>query len=520
MGTLLLGARLLIAVVFLVASVAKLADRRGSRKAIIDFGLPAALAPALGILLPLGELAVALALIPATTAWWGTVWALALLLVFMLGIGVNLARGRAPDCHCFGQLHSEPVGWRTIARNGVLAALASWLVWRGSGNVGPSVTGWLGSLTVAQLVGLTGASLVLAELALGGWFLMHLLRQNGRLLVRMEALEVRVAALDYGPVRQPAPAAPVAGLPVGSPAPVFRLPDLHGNELGLEDFRAAGKAVLLVFSDPGCGPCQALMPDVARWQRSYDARLKIAVISRGTPEQNRPKGGKRKLRRVLLQKDREVAGAYQSFGTPAAVLVDPDGRIGSPLAMGADAIADLVERVTGNKTPLSAAGVNGRHGHAHHEHRPSAPLRSFRPPPSIPVGQPAPALSLPDLDGKTVSLADFRGRSALVLFWNPGCGFCARMLDDLRTWEASPPEGVPSLLVVSTGPAETNRAMGLRSPIVLDEGFAAGRSFGASGTPSAVLIDAEGRIASEVAVGAPAVLALVGAEPAHAAPTT
>jgi hypothetical protein len=53
--------------------------------------------------------------------------------------------------------------------------------------------------------------------------------------------------------------------------------------------------------------------------------------------------------------------------------------------------------------------------------------------------------------------------------------------------------------------------MGLSSTIVLDEGFSAGRAFGASGTPSGVLVDAEGKIASELAVGATQVLELAGA---------
>jgi hypothetical protein len=68
-------------------------------------------------------------------------------------------------------------------------------------------------------------------------------------------------------------------------------------------------------------------------------------------------------------------------------------------------------------------------------------------------------------------------------------------------------------LFVSAGTEETNRDMKLSSKVVLDQHFAAGRAFGASGTPSAVLVDAEGRIASEVAVGAPAVLGLAGASP-------
>jgi hypothetical protein len=58
-----------------------------------------------------------------------------------------------------------------------------------------------------------------------------------------------------------------------------------------------------------------------------------------------------------------------------------------------------------------------------------------------------------------------------------------------------------------------NKAMGLRSPVVLDkQGMSIGRQFGAGGTPMAVLVDAEGKIASELAAGAPAVLQLAGQE--------
>jgi peroxiredoxin len=124
------------------------------------------------------------------------------------------------------------------------------------------------------------------------------------------------------------------------------------------------------------------------------------------------------------------------------------------------------------------------------------------------IGKAAPDLRLADLDGKQVSLAAFRGNRTLVLFWNPACGFCQRILDDLKAWETSREEAKPGLLVVSTGSAEANRALGLRSPVVLDTGFEGGRAFGAGGTPSAVLVDEDGRIASEIAVGAPAVLAL------------
>lgn len=117
-------------------------------------------------------------------------------------------------------------------------------------------------------------------------------------------------------------------------------------------------------------------------------------------------------------------------------------------------------------------------------------------------------MMLSNLSGETVSLQEFQGERTLVLFWDPGCGFCRRMLDDLKVWEANPPLGAPRRLMISTGNMEDNRAMGLRAPVLLDQGVVAGRAFGVSGTPSGVLLDNEGMIASKVAVGAPAVMKL------------
>jgi hypothetical protein len=114
-----------------------------------------------------------------------------------------------------------------------------------------------------------------------------------------------------------------------------------------------------------------------------------------------------------------------------------------------------------------------------------------------------------------VDLADFRGEKTVVLFWNPGCGFCQRMLPDLKAWETGRTSDAPRLLVVSSGSVEANRAQGLQSPLVLDSGFSVGRLYGVSGTPSAVLVDEEGRIASPPGVGAPGVWPLLGGEPAR-----
>ena len=71
--------------------------------------------------------------------------------------------------------------------------------------------------------------LVLAVMSLA-WLLVQVLRQQGRLLLRIEALETtgapETAASD--PAR--------GGLPLATAFPPFRLPDLRGQEVGLEDF--------------------------------------------------------------------------------------------------------------------------------------------------------------------------------------------------------------------------------------------------------------------------------------------
>ena len=130
----------------------------------------------------------------------------------------------------------------------------------------------------------------------------------------------------------PRPPLAVPGLPIGAPAPNFRLAGLYGETLTLDALRAPGKPVMLIFTDPNCGPCQALLPDLAGWQREHAAELTLALISRGTPEANRAKLGTPGVSHVLLQEDQEVASAYQAAGTPTAVLVRPDGTIGSALA--------------------------------------------------------------------------------------------------------------------------------------------------------------------------------------------
>ena len=461
MSIVLLLARILLALIFLVAGLAKLADLAGSRQALRDFGVPSVLAKPFGVLLPLAELAVAVALLPSSSAWFAAVGALVLLLLFVAGISVNLVQGRTPACHCFGQLHSAPAGPWTLVRNLVLAALAGVVVDFGRSNAGLDLGSWFGTLALGSRIELIGGVIVLALLVGEGWLLWHVLRQQGRLLLRLEATEARLAEAGLAPIEG---SAPFVGLAVGTQAPTFSLASVQGETHTLSSLLEAGKPVLLLFANPDCGPCAALFPEVGRWQRDYANRLTLAVISGGSREANQSKVQAQGIDVVLLQQDLEVQVAYQVSGTPSSVLVRPDGSIESPVAQGADAIRRLVAGAVGlpvlHSVPMAAAPSQGNGHGTMARPRPPAPA----------IGESAPNFSLPDLEGTQVRLSDFRGQETLVLFWRPGCSFCQRMLPDLKAWEESPPEGAPRLLVVSSESVESNQAMGLRSRVVLDPG--------------------------------------------------
>ena len=343
----LLIARLLLAVVFALSGVAKLADRASFRQATIGFGVPSPLATPLGIFLPLAELAVAAALISTVTAWWGALGALALLLLFTAGIGANLVQGRRPDCRCFGQLHSAPVGWKTLARNGLLLALAAFVVWSGTENAGASAVSWMGDLSTAQLLGLIFELVVLVLLGIQGWFLLHLLRHNARHLERLQALE------EGHEVARPGNRSLLgAGLPVGSAAPAFSLQDLRGAEVTLDNLLAAGKPVVLIFTSPECDYCTELLPEIALWQHEYSDKLTISLVSELSIEANRAHVADHTLQHVLVQEDWEVGEDYQVEVTPSAILITSDGAVGSSLAEGSDAVETLVAQAVGERAQL------------------------------------------------------------------------------------------------------------------------------------------------------------------------
>jgi peroxiredoxin len=341
---------------------------------------------------------------------------------------------------------------------------------------------------------------LLAVLGLGVlplWLLLYqLLRQHGRLLLRIEALEdIRSqpvsASLTPGPT--------TVGLPIATAVHPFRLPDLNGNVVGIEDFR--GRRVLLVNWNPGCGFCARIAPELASLQTLLRKRsTELVLVSNGDRESNARLAEESGLTcPILLRGNSHAVEAFAGLGTPVAYSLDENGRTDRPLALGAIAVPALARELAGRK-PLSTE-------------RPLSESRIERD--GLKAGTRAPSFRLPDLGGRMLSLDDYRGRRLLLVFSDPNCGPCEAVGADLADFYRGDDRDGLEVVMVSRGDLEENRRAakrkGLEFPVVLQPGWKVSRDYGIFSTPVAFLVDEQGVIARNVAKGRHEVMSLARA---------
>lgn len=324
--------RLLLSAVFGVAGVTKLLDQPGTREAVINFGAPKSFAPSVAIALPLVELAIAAGLLFTPTAWWSALAALFVLGLFVIAIGVNLARGKTHECHCFGQIYSRPLGWPTLVRNMVFALTAVLVLWNGQ----EFQTNVVSTIQQAAVELSTWQGLLLALgvlIAAAGGFYFQRRRTREAVQQKMEP----------------------AGLPLDSEAPAFDLPAYDGGRISLAQLVSIGKPILLIFTNPKCGPCIHLFKEIKDWQTAHNDQLTITLVTIGTIKDNFVNVARNGLGQVLLQEKNEVAKLYGARATPTAVMVNPEGRIASRVAGGAEDIRTLLDSHVRTSTVSSEA---------------------------------------------------------------------------------------------------------------------------------------------------------------------
>jgi methylamine dehydrogenase accessory protein MauD len=115
-----------------------------------------------------------------------------------------------------------------------------------------------------------------------------------------------------------------SGLRAGKKAPDFTLPGVPAGEVKLQDY--AGRRLLLVFMQPGCGPCHGIVPELNRLHDTGEVH--VLVIHNGDRETVRKWVNQlRPHFPVTAQEHFNVSKRYEVFATPFAFLIDDRGVI-------------------------------------------------------------------------------------------------------------------------------------------------------------------------------------------------
>jgi peroxiredoxin len=380
----------------------------------------------------------------------------------------------------------------------------------------------------------------------GGWMVVQLIKQNGRILIQMEMLDQKLTQLlPRAPVKPPTLAA-------GSVAPDFELPDVDGVVKRMADFR--GQRLLMVFFNPNCGFCMQMGDALA--ELSTDARAgvpRLVLICSGEPELIKTTIADFEIRGpVLIQKATEVSEAYRANSTPSGYLIDESGKIVTERVIGAEPLLKIAEPVgpADEKANGAVVAVNGvaiphppaaAPAESASETEEAKPCGCKKPchcakqgkgkvnkgvaaskliRDGLKAGTMAPPFQLPRLDGGELALEEYRGRRVLLVFSDPQCGPCEQVAPGLQALHKERLD--LQVLMVSRREPELNRTkvtqLGLTFPVVLQKQWEISRLYGMFSTPIGYMIDEQGVLVSDVAVGAGPILALASQPTAAAAP--
>ena len=334
----------------------------------------------------------------------------------------------------------------------------------------------------------------------------ELVKQQGRILLRLDELERGAQAADPHSTENNADADKL----LGTVFPPFSFPDLSGKLVALEEFR--GKRVLLVNWNFECGFCDAIAPGLARLHSSLEKQdVRLVLLSYGDVGSNRMQAREHGLKcPILLPEEAQRPKPFDQQGTPVAYLLDETGRVVRPLASGADQVVEFANQLSIPQAHRYESS-NGKHQRKKLlGERPLAESRIERD--GLKAGTSAPAFRLPDLQGHTVSLDEYRGKPVLLVFSDPQCGPCDQLAPELARLHLEHANDGMAFVLVGRGNPEENirkaQQYGIKFPVVLQEKWKLSKEYGVFVTPVAFLIDERGVIAQDVAVGRDAILAL------------
>jgi thiol-disulfide isomerase/thioredoxin len=118
-----------------------------------------------------------------------------------------------------------------------------------------------------------------------------------------------------------------AAVEIGLPAPKFKLTDLKGQEVSLDQFK--GKVVMLDFWATWCNPCQMTMPVIEKLEKEYSDIMVVLAINLQEPKDAVQEYVNRQaiISRVLLDEAGSVGATYGTDSIPMQFLIDKNGIV-------------------------------------------------------------------------------------------------------------------------------------------------------------------------------------------------
>jgi hypothetical protein len=474
MSTFAVASRIVLVVIFCVSAAGKAIDRNGTLRSIREFRIPSRLVAPVFVGLVTAETAVVFALLFSTATRFAAVAAILLLTAFTVTIAASLRRGETPACNCFGQLTQVPVSRRTLLRNVIFALPAVALIVIPTDKIGPTfLPVAFADSASANTPRIMTAALICVLMLLSA-SVVHLANANHQLGRSVDDLR---SELELSLTRSdPRAVAPESGLPVGVLAPNLEIETANGERLPVLHVLATTNASehsstqhqVLLFASASCRPCQEVMRTLERSNRSV--RDRVLVVLPGTPETGESYTASHRQIRFAFTGETALAALYNSPWTPAAVAVSGDGRIATRTRYGTSAITKLF-------ADLETGSLNA----------------------GVPFvgGQPDQAKAIPKHPTGTV-----------VVYWRSTCPHCEAFSPELSAWITQRSSGAPEVVFLVAAARDITDP--LNREVVIDSAGSIATGLGLSGTPSAVLLDADGVVRSQPCVGADAIRLLLG----------
>ena len=327
-----------------------------------------------------------------------------------------------------------------------------------------------------------------------GLFLYQVLKQQGRILLRLDELKPEAAGISTP-----------ADLEIGTRVKDFEAVDLTGKKASLADFKDG--RVLLIYWNPACGFCDMLAAELAQLQSELKKNnTEVVLVAYGDVESNRKLAAEYGLDSTILlienlpAKEFIANELFKHRGTPSAYLLDEQKRVITGMAVG---MADILRVAREACKPHHFSKASMRK-------LPLTESRIVRD--GLEPGTPAPGFNLLDIHGGTVSLEQFRGRKVLLVFSDPQCGPCDQLAPELARLHRKHAGNGLDFVMVGRGDAEQNKKKavqhGIDFPVLLQEKWKVSRQYGIFATPVAFLIGKDGVIARNVAMGPDQIITL------------